>query len=49
MKTCLSMMIKDFKVSPTEDTPIPVRIDKDMFVTSPETLIILKISNRVNK
>lgn len=46
MKTCLSTMINSYRFSITKDTPIPIKINKVIFITAPETPIILEISNR---
>lgn len=48
VKTCLSTMINSFQISLSEDTPVPVKIDKEYFVTTPESPIVLKISKRAN-
>lgn len=46
MKMCLSMLLHNYQLSITEDTPIPVVISKVHFFTTPESPIILKMSKR---
>lgn len=46
MKLCLSMMLHNFELSVTEDTPVSITIAKKQFVTTTESPIVLKISKR---
>lgn len=46
MKMCLSMVLHNFELSVTEDTPVPIKIAKKQFVTTSESPIVLKISKR---